>query len=101
MQMVGSVGMLWYEMSDEGLAAVVEHLRSELIDNKSETMKLGVPAGLYTIQNNLLFVALSNLDATTYQVSLTSWAARATAVYSLPGDCHLCAAPSQHATVTS
>jgi hypothetical protein len=31
-------------------------------------MKLGVPAGLYTIQNNLLFGAIDNLDAATFQV---------------------------------
>jgi UDP-galactose transporter len=30
---------------------------------------LAVPAGLYTLQNNLLFVALQNLDGTTYQVT--------------------------------
>jgi UDP-sugar transporter A1/2/3 len=34
-----------------------------------ETLKLLIPAGLYTLQNNLLFVALSNLDAATYQVT--------------------------------
>lgn len=34
-----------------------------------ETIKLVIPAGLYTVQNNLLFLALSNLDAATYQVT--------------------------------
>ena len=34
----------------------------------TETLKMLIPAGLYTIQNNLLFIALSNLDAATYQV---------------------------------
>ncbi|KAG8181566.1 hypothetical protein JTE90_017316 [Oedothorax gibbosus] len=34
-----------------------------------ETLKLVVPAILYTVQNNLLFIALTILDAATYQVT--------------------------------
>jgi UDP-sugar transporter A1/2/3 len=34
----------------------------------AEMLKLSVPSLLYTVQNNLLYFALSNLDATTYQV---------------------------------
>ena len=34
-----------------------------------DAILLGVPAGLYTLQNNLLFIALQNLDGTTYQVT--------------------------------
>ncbi|KAH9260851.1 hypothetical protein BASA81_001318 [Batrachochytrium salamandrivorans] len=34
-----------------------------------DTIKLAVPGLLYLIQNNLLFVALSNLDAAVYQVT--------------------------------
>ena len=45
------------------------HLRDEILNKPWETLKLAVPSGLYTIQNNLLYVALSNLDAATYQVS--------------------------------
>ena len=35
-----------------------------------ETVLLAVPASLYTLQNNLLILALTNLDAATYQVKL-------------------------------
>lgn len=38
----------------------------------SETLKLAIPALLYTTQNNLLYVALSNLEATTFQVGYQS-----------------------------
>ncbi|XP_071804330.1 UDP-galactose translocator-like isoform X2 [Asterias amurensis] len=34
-----------------------------------DTLKVSVPAFIYTIQNNLLFVAVSNLSAATFQVT--------------------------------
>lgn len=46
----------------------VGQLREEILGKPWENLKLAVPSGLYTIQNNLLFLALSNLDAATYQV---------------------------------
>ncbi|XP_003745627.1 UDP-N-acetylglucosamine transporter [Galendromus occidentalis] len=44
-------------------------LRIEVYGKPLETSKLLIPAGLYTIQNNLLFLALGRLDAATYQVT--------------------------------
>ena len=44
-------------------------LKAELIDNWRDTMMLGVPGGLYLFQNNILFIALSHLDAATYQIT--------------------------------
>jgi UDP-sugar transporter A1/2/3 len=44
-------------------------LNNEILQKPYETLKLLVPAGLYTLQNNLLFIALSSLDAATYQVT--------------------------------
>ena len=35
----------------------------------AETLKMAVPAILYVFQNNLLYVAASNLDAAVFQVS--------------------------------
>lgn len=43
-------------------------LRVEVAGKPLEMAKLMVPALLYTMQNNLLYVALANLDAATYSV---------------------------------
>jgi hypothetical protein len=40
----------------------------EIILKPDDFAKLLVPAILYTIQNNLAYIAVSNLDAATYQV---------------------------------
>jgi solute carrier family 35 (UDP-sugar transporter), member A1/2/3 len=45
-----------------------ELLYKENFSNLSMTFKLAIPAGLYTLQNNLIYVALSNLEPTTFQV---------------------------------
>jgi hypothetical protein len=48
---------------------LVDELNREIVSKPYENLKLSVPSALYTIQNNLLFLSLSNLDAATYQVS--------------------------------
>lgn len=45
------------------------HLQEEIISKPKETLKVAVPAFIYTLQNNLLYVAVSNLPAATFQVS--------------------------------
>jgi UDP-sugar transporter A1/2/3 len=45
-----------------------ELLYKENFTNPMMTLKLAIPAGLYTLQNNLIYVALSNLEPTTFQV---------------------------------
>jgi len=44
-------------------------LEADIFKKPYDTLKVGVPALLYVIQNNLLFLALSSLDAATYQVT--------------------------------
>ncbi|KAF7732361.1 hypothetical protein EC973_005257 [Apophysomyces ossiformis] len=44
-------------------------LHRELILNWRESAKLAIPATLYLIQNNLQYVAATNLDAATFQVT--------------------------------
>lgn len=46
----------------------LQELNHHLILSPMEIVKLTVPSLLYTIQNNLLYLALTNLDAATYQV---------------------------------
>lgn len=49
--------------------ALAVQLRNDIWGQPRETCKMLIPAGLYTVQNNLLFFALSLLDAATYQVT--------------------------------
>lgn len=48
--------------------ALLGELQEHIINSPMEMVKLCVPSLLYTIQNNLLYLALTNLDAATYQV---------------------------------
>ncbi|KAJ0011745.1 hypothetical protein NQD34_012720 [Periophthalmus magnuspinnatus] len=61
--------LIVFVQSNLSLRALNHHLKEEIVNKSGETLKLAVPAAIYTLQNNLLYVALSNLDAATYQVT--------------------------------
>uniref|UniRef100_A0A0A9YEB3 UDP-N-acetylglucosamine transporter n=1 Tax=Lygus hesperus TaxID=30085 RepID=A0A0A9YEB3_LYGHE len=44
-------------------------LYKTVIENKWDTLKVSVPSFVYIVQNNLLYVSASHLDAATYQVT--------------------------------
>ena len=50
------------------ISTVNNIIHSQVRDNWRDGIKLAVPALMYVVQNNLLFLALSKLDAATYQV---------------------------------
>lgn len=67
-KIIACLGVLLWE-NGFSVPALAVQLRDEVWRQPRETCKMLVPAGLYTVQNNLLFYALSLLDAATYQVT--------------------------------
>ncbi|XP_041126964.1 UDP-N-acetylglucosamine transporter-like isoform X1 [Polyodon spathula] len=66
---IGACVLLVFKNTGCSLTALNRVLHDEIVNKPMESLKLAVPAGIYTLQNNLLYVALSNLDAATYQVT--------------------------------
>jgi UDP-sugar transporter A1/2/3 len=58
--------ILWQEGS---FRQCLQHLNQNIVQQPMDCLKISVPAIIYVLQNNLLYVAVSNLDASTYQVS--------------------------------
>jgi len=48
--------------------SLISELTMHVLQSPVEMAKLSIPSFMYTVQNNLLYFALSNLDAATYQV---------------------------------
>lgn len=60
--------LLLLREQQDGLAPTCRFAWAQIVGDPVTTFKLGVPALLYTLQNNLLFFALSHLPAPVYQV---------------------------------
>jgi solute carrier family 35 (UDP-sugar transporter), member A1/2/3 len=61
---------MWLVFKEEGssLNGLTRSLHTNIINQPLETLKVCVPSMVYVVQNNLLYVAASHLDAATYQV---------------------------------
>ncbi|XP_065197928.1 UDP-N-acetylglucosamine transporter-like [Sycon ciliatum] len=75
LKVFSSLSLLWLEQyrndtsSSYGPVAFLSNLRTTLMKEPREMLHLAVPAFLYTCQSNLIFLALTNLDAATFQIT--------------------------------
>lgn len=53
-----------------GIVQLIEALRDTIVRQPMDTLKVCVPSFVYVVQNNLLYVSASHLDAATYQVNI-------------------------------
>ena len=53
----------------KNFAEYSQHLYDSIVLNWQDTLKMSVPAIVYALQNNLQYVAVSNLGAAVFQVS--------------------------------
>jgi UDP-sugar transporter A1/2/3 len=51
-----------------GIVQLFDTIDKQIIQQPMDTLKVCVPSFVYVIQNNLLYVSASHLDAATYQV---------------------------------
>ncbi|KAG0366359.1 nucleotide-sugar transporter-domain-containing protein [Gamsiella multidivaricata] len=66
-KLLACVAVLAYKT--KSIPRTIYILRKDIVEQPQEILKMLVPSGLYALQNNLLYVALSNLEAATFQVT--------------------------------
>merc|ERR1711936_265137 len=62
------LGLVW-NAEDRSFSQWWSALDKTIIKQPMDTVKVMVPSAVYLVQNNLLYVAASNLDVATYQIT--------------------------------
>jgi len=67
LKIILSILFLYFE--SKNIQDAYMQIDQHIFKNLADTLKTGVPAFLYTIQNNLIYVSVSHLDAAVFQVT--------------------------------
>ena len=67
-KLITCLGLVYID--ERSVTNFIYALKATIIDEPLDTLKVCVPSLLYIIQNNLLYVSASNLDAATHQVTV-------------------------------
>jgi len=65
---VTTLVLFWWDYSGN-LKDLLQGFKTHVFSDVKETLKMAVPSVVYALQNNLSYIALSNLDAATFQVT--------------------------------
>ena len=65
-KLITCLGIVYHE--EGSLSRAINAVQNTVIRNPIDTLKVCVPSFVYIVQNNLLYVSASHLDAATYQV---------------------------------
>lgn len=67
LKLLTSLAIIFYE--EKRVDLFFRHLYENIILEPVDCLKVSIPSVIYVIQNNLLYVAVSNLEAATFQVT--------------------------------
>lgn len=67
-KLIACLGIVYVQTG--GVVQLMKDINKSIIKQPLDTLKVCVPSFAYIIQNNLLYVSASHLDAATYQVRI-------------------------------
>lgn len=67
LKLITCVGLIFYE--EVTVERTIKSIKTNIIQNYVDTLKVAVPSFVYYVQNNLLYVGSTHLDAATGQVT--------------------------------